>query len=178
MVMGMTLSAVLRGGAVTCAGLFLLTACGGRPPAGFANHTHHTDAQLRTIWKAAQQNLSHQIDLNPLQRVFQNVPPNIRPGDARVWEIAPGQLEVAYQKDVPASVFFAATGDVRADPTGLIACPQPCNVHYAAAYSLFRRPTVRYAASWESSESNFDYLLTYEFENQILNELGYDMRWR
>jgi hypothetical protein len=85
---------------------------------------------------------------------------------------------VAYQQDVPSSVVYAATGDFRPDPTGLIACPQPCNVHYAAAYSLFRRPTVRYAASWEPSESNFDYLLTYEFENQILNELGYEMRWR
>src|SRR5256885_16091282 len=112
MVMWMTLAAILRRGAFTCAGLFLLTACGVRPPAGFANHTHHTDAQLRALWETAQQNLSQQIDLNPLQRVFQNVQPNIRPGDARGWEIAPRQLEVAYQEDVPGSGFYAATGNL------------------------------------------------------------------
>lgn len=61
----------------------------------------------------------------------------------------------------PSSMFYAATGDERPDPTGLIACPQPCNVPYAAAYSLFQKPVTRYAASWEASESNFDYLLTY-----------------
>jgi hypothetical protein len=178
MVREMSCSAILRKGAATFAASLMLSACGAGPPDGFANHTRHTDAQLRALWQTAQQNLSQQIDLNPLQRVFQSVAPDIRAGDARVRDIAPRHLAVGSQADVPADELFGATGDLRADPTGLIACPQPCNVHYAAAYSLFSRPTVRYAASWESSESNFDYLLTYEFENQILNALGYDMRWR
>ena len=142
------------------------------------NQTQHTDAQLSALWQAAQQNLSQQIDLNPLQRVFQNVPPDIRPGDSRVWSVSPRQLVIASEMDVPSSIYYAATGDLRPDPTGLIACPQPCNVHYTAAYSLFRQPTTRFAASWEKSESNFDYLVIYEFENQILNSLGYDMKWR
>ncbi len=130
------------------------------------------------MWKTAQGNLSQQIDLNPLQQVFTGAAPDVRPGDPRVWGVSPRQLVVASQTDVSSAEFYAATGDLRPDPTGMIACPQPCNVHYAAAYSLFRQPVTRYAASWEPSQSSFDYLLTYEFENQILNSLGYDMRWR
>lgn len=153
----------------------------GTPPqtrVGFVNETSHSDAQLWAMWQAAQHNLSQQIDLNPLQRIFQNAPADIQPGDARVWSVSPRHLRVAPQADVPSSVLYNATGELRRDPTGLVFCPQPCNVRYAAAYSLFRQPTVRYAASWEPSESNFEFLLTYEFENQILNSLGYGMKWR
>jgi hypothetical protein len=145
---------------------------------GFVNQTRHSDAELMAIWKTAQANLSQQIDLNPLEQVFTDATPNILPGDPRVWTVPPRQLVVAAQADVSSAEFYAATGKQRSDPTGLIACPQPCNVHFAAAYSLFQKPTTRYAASWEPSEDNFEYLLIYEFENQILNELGYDMRWR
>ena len=178
MAMVMSHSALKRAGflgAVT-----LLIGCGGRPlaPVGFVNQTQHASSQLWVDWKAAQEDLSQQIDLNPLQRVFQTVPADMRPGDARVWDVAPRQLVVASEADVTSAAFFAATGTLRPDPTGLITCPRPCNVRYAAAYSLFRKAEVRYAASWEPSESDFDYLLTYEFENQILNELGYDTRWR
>ncbi len=73
---------------------------------------------------------------------------------------------------------LAATNIYRADPTGLIACPQPCNVRYAAAYSLFPHEVTRYAASWEFQGDNFSLILQYEFENQILAELGYSLRWR
>ena len=158
----------------------MLVACGtpSQSPVGFVNETSHSDAQLWAIWQTAQHSLSEQIDLNPLQRAFQNTPADIHPGDARVWNISPRQLRVAPQADVPSTVLYDATGELRRDPTGLVLCPQPCNVRYAAAYSLFRQPAVRYAASWEPSESNFEYLLTYEFENQILNSLGYDMMWR
>lgn len=116
--------------------------------------------------------------LNPLQRVFQNAPADIRPGDSRAGNISPRHLRVVPQSDVLSSMLYEATGDLRPDPTGLVRCPEPCNVHYAPAYSLFQQPTVRYAASWEASESNFQHLLTYEFENQILNGLGYNMEWR
>ena len=161
-------------------GFVLLAGCGGRPaaPVGFVNHTLHSDAQLWAIWKRAQQNLSQQVDLNPLQQEFTGAAADIRAGDARVWAVSPRGLVVSSQPDVPAAVFYAATGDLRSEPTGLIACPQPCNVHYAAAYSLFGRPVTNYAASWEPSEISFEFLLQYEFENQILNRLGYDMRWR
>ncbi len=174
----MSYSALNRAGVL--AGLLLLAGCGGSPPApvGFVNHTQHTDSQLWADWKTAQRNLSQQIDLNPLQRVFQNVPADIRPGDARAWDVSPRQLMVESQPDVSSAAFYAATGNLRSDPTGLIACPLPCNVRYAAAYSLFRGAEVRYAASWEPSESDFDYLVIYEFENQILNDLGYNLRWR
>src|SRR5450631_368097 len=74
--------------------------------------------------------------------------------------------------------FFASTGMNRPDPTGLIACPQPCNVNYAAAYSLYEQNSSRSAASWEFAGNNFDVLMQYEFENHILEQLGYAMRWR
>ena len=53
----------------------LFSGCGNGPEAGigFINETQHSDAQLWSLWKAAQKNLSQQIDLNPLQRHFSSV---------------------------------------------------------------------------------------------------------
>jgi hypothetical protein len=162
-------------------GIVLLNGCGtDKPslPAGFVNRTEHSDAQLWALWQAAQQTLSQQIDLNPVERVLDGAPPQILPGDARVWNVSPHQLLVSSEPDVASAALLAATGMERANPTGLIACPQPCNVRYAPAYSLYSPPASRYAASWEFSAGNFDFLVQYEFENQILAALGYDMRWR
>ena len=149
-------------------GIVLLAGCGARtsPAIGFVNQTHHSDSQLWSLWKAAQQNLCQQIDLNPL------------PGDSRVWNVSPRQLVVSSQADVSSAALYAATGTNRPNPTGLISCPAPCNVNYAAAYSLYSTRVSRYAASWEFSGNNFDVLVQYEFENQILDALGYDMTWR
>jgi hypothetical protein len=160
----------------------VLAGCGGglrgTVPVGFVNHTQHSDADLQTIWTAAQQTLSREVDLNPLQRIGTNVPADIQPGDRRALNVKPRQLLVSSQPDVTSSVLLAATNVYRADPTGLIACPQPCNVRYAAAYSLFPHEVTRYAASWEFQGDNFSLILQYEFENQILAELGYSWRWR
>ena len=145
---------------------------------GFANHTQHTDAQLWALWNAAQQTVSQQIDLNPLERQLTATSPEMLPGDPRAWSVAPKKLIVASRPDVPSAALRAATGVEHPDPTGLITCPQPCNVNYAPAYSLYASPGTYYAVSWEASEGDFDYLLEYEFENQILNALGYDVRWR
>jgi hypothetical protein len=119
-------------------GIVLLTGCGARisPAVGFVNQTQHSDAQLWSLWKAAQQNLSQQIDLNPLQRTLRNAPAHIVPGDSRVWKVSPHQLAVSSQADVSSAALYATTGTNRPDPTGLISCPAPCNVNYAAAYSL------------------------------------------
>ena len=106
------------------------------------------------------------------------MPAQILPGDPRVWNVSPRQLIVSSRKDVSSAALFAATGTNRPDPTGLIACPQPSNVNYAAAYSLYAQNVSRYAASWESAGSDFDGLVQYEFENHILQGLGYDMKWR
>ena len=166
--------------------IFTLSACGGSPStgpspsatSGFINRTRHSDAQLSALWKAAQQNLAQQIDLNPLQRELYGAAPNIVAGDPRALSVSPRQVQVASQADVSSSALQSATGMLRPDPTGLISCPQPCNVHYAPAYSIFAQPTTRYAESWEASEMNFDSLVQYEFENQILHALGYDTSWR
>jgi hypothetical protein len=161
-------------------GCVLFSGCGNGRDAdiGFVNETQHSDAQLWTLWKAAQKTLSQQIDLNPLQRQFSSVAPHMLPGDSRVMSVSPHQLVVSSQPDVTSAALYEATGTNRPDPTGLIVCPQPCNVSYAAAYSLYLQPASHYAASWEFAGNNFDALVQYEFENQIVKTLGYDMKWR
>jgi hypothetical protein len=158
-----------------------LAGCGGLPaatPVGFVNQTQHPDADLKIIWSAAQQSIAKSIDLNPVERTTSNVPADVVPGDPRALDVVPHHVLVAAEQDVSSNALFATTGVLRPDPTGMIACPQPCNVHYAAAYSLYQPPLTNYAASWEFKGNNFNQLLEYEFENQILNALGYDMRWR
>ncbi len=161
-------------------GCILFSGCGSGPESdiGFINETQHSDAQLWSLWKAAQNNLSQRIDMNPLQRQFNNAAPEVLPGDPRSLNISPRQLVVSSQPDVPSAALLAAAGVRRPDPTGLIVCPEPCNVSYAAAYSQYSRPASRYAASWEFAGSSFNALVQYEFENQILKTLGYDMKWR
>ena len=133
---------------------------------------------MQAIWTEAQQSVAEKIDLNPLQRLSQNVLTDTRPGDPRALEVGPTQLLVAPQPDISSAVLLAATGEQRTNPTGLIACPQPCNVRYATAYSLYRPELTKYAASWEFVGDNFNVILKYEFENHILSTLGYDMTWR
>ncbi len=118
---------------------------------GFVNQTQHSDADLQAIWAEAQQSVAQQIDLNPLQQLSKNVTPDIRPGDPRALNVMPHQLAVTAEPDVSSESFFAATGKQRADPTGMIACPKPCNVRYSTAYSFYQPELTKYAASWEFS---------------------------
>jgi hypothetical protein len=159
----------------------ILLGCGGPSGGaaeGFLNETQHADAALWTIWRAAQQNVATKIDLNPVQRQASQVAPVILAGDARALNIEPHRLLVAAEADVSSQVLAVKTGIHRPDPTGMIACPQPCDVLYAAAYSLYHPATVRYAKSWEFAGDNFSAIMQYEFENQILSVPGYDVKWR
>lgn len=159
----------------------VLIGCVGGPsmrPIGFVNETRHSNVYLWATWKTAQRSLASQVDLNPLQPSAENTPRVILPGDARVLNVQPQQLTVASEPDVSSAALLAASGTLRPDPTGMIACPQPCDARYATAYSLYRPELTKYAASWESVDRDFDTILQYEFENQILFALGYDMRWR
>ena len=160
----------------------VLVGCGGGAsdvlPIGFVNQTQHSAAELWAIWKSAQQSLAKKIDLNPLQRSLPGVVADIRPGDLGALRQAPHQIRVAREPDVASGTLFGATGVLRTDPTGLIACPQPCNVRYSAAFSKYDLRLTRYAESWEFEGDNFAIILEYEFENQILSGLGYEMRWR
>jgi hypothetical protein len=159
----------------------VLVGCGGQPdtlPVGFVNQTMHSATELWVVWKAAQENLAHEVDLNPLQRSSSGAPADIRPGDPRALEVMPHQLRVAAAPDMSADALFTASGLERSDPTGMIACPKPCNVRYAAAYSIYSQHLTRYAASWEEQGDSFTFVLEYEFENQILAALGYSLRWR
>jgi hypothetical protein len=167
---------------VTVGLTIVLLGCDGSSPSpalsGFINQTRHSDADLQAIWTEAQQNLAQQIDLNPLQQPSNSVSADMRPGDPRALSVEPHQLLVAAEPDVSPEVLFAATGEQRANPTGMIACPQPCNVRYSTAYSFYQPELTKYTSSWEFSGNNFDVILEYEFENHILNVLGYDMTWR
>jgi hypothetical protein len=167
---------------VTAILIVVLLGCWGSPhssaPAGFVNQTRHSDAELQALWAEAQQTLAQQIDLNPLQRLSNNVSPQTRPGDPRALSVRPHHLLVAAVPDVSGEVLLAATGNKRSDPTGMIACPHPCNVRYSTAYSIYQPELTKYAASWEFTADNFSVILEYEFENHILNALGYDMTWR
>jgi hypothetical protein len=96
------------------------------------------------LWQLAQQSLSQQIDLNPLEQEMNGAKPRILPGDSRVWSVLPRQVVVSSQTDASSSELYAATGTVRPDPTGLISCPQPCNVTYAPAYSPYAKAVVGY----------------------------------
>jgi hypothetical protein len=158
------------------------TGCGTAPPTaapvGFVNHTHHSDADLQAIWTTAQQGIAQSINLNPLQQSQVNVSPQILPGDPRALNVMPRQITVTSVPDVSSNILFAATGTQRPNPTGMIACPNPCNVRYSTAYSFYSPPLTNYASSWEFDGDNFTVILEYEFENQILNTLGYDMKWR
>lgn len=147
-------------------------------PVGFVNQTRHSDADLWVIWKGAQETLAQQVDMNPLQRSFAGAAADIRPGDARALKTMPHELRVGAEPDVSASVLLAATGLERPNPTGMIACPKPCNVRYAAAYSVYSRDVTQYAASWETQGDSFTFVLEYEFENQIMAALGYSLKWR
>jgi len=159
----------------------VLVRCGGdsaSPPVGFINLTQHSTAALWVIWTAAQHDLVQKIDLNPLQQTEQQAAPVFLPGDPRALQTQPHQLQVVAEPDVSSSALLAATGIDRPNPTGMIACPQPCNVQYSTAYSFYAPPVTKYAASWEFEGNNFNSILEYEFQNQILFALGYDMRWR
>jgi len=167
-----------RGGLLLLISLLLSCGTGSEEPVGFVNLTQHTSSDLWAIWRSAQQSVALQVDLNPLQRSLYNAPPDILPGDARALQVVPRQISVASQPDVSSSVLFDATGVDRPDPTGMIACPSPCNVKYAAAYSRYGPEITRFAASWEFQGDNFSMILQYEFENHILQALGYSLQWR
>lgn len=160
-------------------GLVMLLGCGGGrsvdAAASFINQTRHSDSDLWAMWRSAQEKVAKQIDLNPAE---QGSEAEILPGDARAFHVNPTTLTVVPEPDISSQALFAATGTERADPTGMIACPQPCNVRYATAYSRYKPAITRYATSWEADEASFRAILEYEFENQILFVLGYDMRWR
>src|SRR2546423_8144885 len=117
----------------------ILVGCGGGAsdvlPIGFVNQTQHSVAELWTIWKSAQQSLARKVDLNPLQRSDPGAIADLRPGDSRALHEAPHQLRVAAGPDGASGLLFGTSGVVRADPTGLIASPPPCNARSARALS-------------------------------------------
>lgn len=169
----------------------LLVGCGGvssslpgnSQSAGFVNHTKkHNMEYLWQKWAEAQQSIASEIWLNPIEV---NVPKHMLPGDTRAYQIQPQQIVIEGRPDLSPDEYFSVYGVWRADPTGEIRCPQPCDVIAAWGYSLWGNrsgaPCIHYAQSWEElpgQEPNFDKIMKWEMENHILAALGYDMSHR
>lgn len=156
----------------------LLTNCGAARPVGFVNETAtHSDAQLMQLWHQAQQNLSQQVYLNPVQHVVSGAPEELLPGDPRALTFSPRQITVRVVPDLTSDQLIIY-GVNRPAPTGMIVCPQPCDQRVGMAFSSPSRYRTNVAASWEHDEPEWDYIIMYEFENHILYGLGYDIPWR
>ena len=156
----------------------LLASCGSGLPVGFKNETAmHSDAQLMDSWHQAQQNLSRQVYLNPVQHIVYGVPEVLLPGDSRALKFNPRMITVRVVADLTSAQLSVYGVDLPA-PTGMIVCPQPCDQGVTMAFSSPPRRSTYVAASREHNESEWDYIVVYEFENHILYGLGYDVSWR
>src|SRR3954471_6243057 len=105
---------------VVVIGCVLFSGCGsGRDSeVGFINETQHSEAELWSLWKAAQTSLSHQIDLNPLQRQFSGVGPNLLRVNRGALSVSPHQLVISSQPDSSLRLFMrppARTGLIPLD---------------------------------------------------------------
>ncbi|MGB7586516.1 MAG: hypothetical protein WBM11_16870 [Terriglobales bacterium] len=129
------------------------------------------------LWHQAQQDLSRQIYLNPIQHILYGTPKDLLPGDSRALSFSPRMITVQVAPDLTSAQLLAYGMDLPA-PTGLIICPQPCDQRVAMAFSDPARYRTQVAASREHNEPEWDYIVVYEFESHILYGLGYDVSWR
>jgi hypothetical protein len=131
------------------------------------------------VGEAAQQTLNQEVDLNPLPRASSGAPADIRPGDPRAlgaWShAAPARRD---RRMSPPPRFFSR----RPDLSGPI--PQEWSPAAGPAMSAMPR-LISFTAGLHPLRhlvgvqgNSFTFVLEYEFENQILAELGYRLRWR
>jgi hypothetical protein len=156
----------------------LLTSCGTARPVGIVNETaFHSDAQLMKLWHQAQQNVSQQVYLNPVQHILYGTPEDLLPGDSRALKFNPRMVTVKVIADLTSAQLLVYGMNLPA-PTGMIVCPQPCDQRVGMAFSNPAQYRTHAAASWERNEPEWDYIIVYEFENHILYGLGYKIPWR
>jgi hypothetical protein len=147
----------------------LLTSCGTARPVGFVNETaFHSDAQLMKLWHQAQQDLSQQVYLNPVQHILYGTPEDLLPGDSRALKFNPRMITVKVIADLTSTQLLAYGMNL----------PQPCDQRVGMAFSNPAQYRTHAAASWEHNEPEWDYIIVYEFENHILYGLGYEIPWR
>lgn len=75
-----------------------LLGCGGQP-----------NADLWVVWKATQESLDQEVDLNSAKIVFRSARRHSS-RDSRALEVMPHQLKVSAEPDVTAGILLAATG--------------------------------------------------------------------
>jgi hypothetical protein len=155
--------------------LIIVAACGGQPAqrpdeSGFINQTNGaaTSNDLKGLWQRAQQTLATQtIALNPVTAEFQNVAVVYVAADPRAYQVAPNGVTVTAVPDIPVSALpsvFKDKGYV--DPTGVIRCS--CPTGYCHAYTNNQQVWVAQSMALNDGATGW------EFQNIILNRLGYD----
>lgn len=168
--------------------LLVLAGCGvptgSSGPIGFVNETKgaFTDAELMAMWDAAQASIATgPTQINPREGVFhQGALARFIPGDPKALKVEPRQMRITAKPDVLAAVLnemFPGNDTPFTDPTHMILCPTTCRVEnsVAGAYTL---PGVGVDYAESTPREDLIKILTYEFQNQILYMLHYDVKYR
>lgn len=149
-----------------------LVACG-NGPREFTNRTRLSQNFFYVQWQAAQTVVATAaIRLNPGQII-----PIVSTPDKKAFRIQPDGLVVEELPDVTAAQMLEMAGIRAFDPTGELLCPAGCDVQFTPAYSTLGTG-VYYARSLDAHELLLSRDLQYEFENQILFRLGYNVSHR
>jgi hypothetical protein len=149
-----------------------LVGCG-NDPREFTNRTPLSQQFLYTQWEVAQTVVaSTPLLLNPVQSI-----PMFSTPTKEALSIQPDGLIIEARPDLTADQILKMTGTHASDPTEELICPPGCDVKFTPAYSLLG-VGVYYARSLDADLNRLTYDLQYEFENQILFRLAYNVNER
>ncbi len=152
-----------------CAGIIgknQMSGCTG----GFVDNAGVSLQNLQQQWSTAQGSVARGVVLNALQVTLTGAPPQKSAPNPSALNIQPDCVEVTAVQDAPVSqlVQYGIEYANLHDPTGLIICTE-CQPQVVHSYVYVNAPAKVFVASSIAS-----YALEYEFENIILNQLGYD----
>ena len=141
-----------------------LLACG-NAPAGFVDQTPHSPAYLNGLWADAQVKVAKG-----------GLPMNIwQKGSSTIYSAPAGNRALAAQ---PRGLIVASLPSQVPNAEALI-CPDcgPWVTTPVEAYSI-AGSGVYYCDFYDGRPATLENILTYEFESQIMYQLGYDITWR
>lgn len=155
-----------------------LTACGGAPKtAAPAAQDKFSDPQLQTLWEQAQNTLATQmITLNAAYVAEGREAAVVIAPDYRALSVSPAGVSVNPVPDLTVAQLQSENPGAQlqhnTDPTGVIHAPAGSSASYCASYT--QGSAVYVSASLEYSAG----ATGYEFQNVILERLGYDVSKR